>query len=294
MKKINEVLKKHDLKPYRYDKKGETYITYTKNGIYVIKKNNSNEEIFNYLKTRNFNYFPKVIESDELEVMEYIENYNIPDEQKILDLINLVGLLHSKTTHYKEIDFEDYKKIYEDIINNIEYLNSYYTDIITLIESHVYMSPSDYLLARNISHIFGALNFCTEEVEKWYKLIKDKTKQRTVVLHNNLDLTHFIENEKPYLINWKKSKIGIPIFDLYILFKRHILDFDFTEVFNSYENIYPLHEDEKKLFFILISLPSKIEFDNNEYELTKKISRELDILYKTERFISPYYSKQSI
>ena len=293
MKQISEILKKYNIKPHRYIKNGKATIIDTEMGRFVVKKNNKNKKIFDYLKSRSFNYYPKIIsdEDEEYEISEYIEELDYPNEQKMLDLINLISLLHNKTTHYKEIDYDDYKQIYEDIKNNIEYLESYYNDIITLIESHIYMSPSEYLLARNISRIFISLNFCKEEIENWYELIKDKTKQRVVVLHNNLDLSHFFKMDSSYLISWDKSKIGIPIFDLYILYKRHALDFDFSEILKQYEQNYPLQKDEKKLFFILIALPPKIDFDKSIYEQTKEISNQMDIMYKTERLISPYYSK---
>lgn len=293
MKQISEILKKYNIKPHRYIKNGKATIIDTEMGRFVVKKNNKNKKIFDYLKSRSFNYYPKIIsdEDEEYEISEYIEELDYPNEQKMLDLVNLISLLHNKTTHYKEIDYDDYKQIYEDIKNNIEYLESYYNDIITLIESHIYMSPSEYLLARNISRIFIALNFCKEEIENWYELIKDKTKQRVVVLHNNLDLSHFFKMDSSYLISWDKSKIGIPIFDLYILYKRHALDFDFSEVLKQYEQNYPLQKDEKKLFFILIALPPKIDFDKSIYEQTKEISNQMDTMYKTERLISPYYSK---
>lgn len=293
MKQISEILKKYNIKPHRYIKNGKATIIDTEMGRFVVKKNNKNKKIFDYLRSRSFNYYPKIIsdEDEEYEISEYIEELDYPNEQKMLDLINLISLLHNKTTHYKEIDYDDYKQIYEDIKNNIEYLESYYNDIITLIESHIYMSPSEYLLARNISRIFIALNFCKEEIENWYELIKDKTKQRVVVLHNNLDLSHFFKMDSSYLISWDKSKIGIPIFDLYILYKRHALDFDFSEVLKQYEQNYPLQKDEKKLFFILIALPPKIDFDKSIYEQTKEISNQMDIMYKTEKLISPYYSK---
>ena len=296
MKQINEILKKYKIKPHRYIKNGKTTIVDTEIGRFAIKKNNKDKKIFDYLKSRSFNYYPKIIsnENEEYEISEYIEELDYPNEQKMLDLINLISLLHNKTTHYKEIDYDDYKQIYEDIKNNIEYLESYYTDIITLIESHVYMSPSEYLLARNISRVFISLNFCKEEIENWYELIKDKTKQRVVVLHNNLDLSHFFKTDSSYLISWDKSKIGIPIFDLYILYKRHSLDYDFSEILKQYEQSYPLQKDERKLFFILIAFPPKIEFDKTTYEQTKEISNQMDIMYKTEKLISPYYSKQNI
>ena len=296
MKQINEILKKYKIKPHRYTTTGKATIVDTQMGRFVVKKNLKNKKIFDYLKSRSFNYYPKTVneEDDDYDIVEYIEDIDYPSEQKMLDLISLVSLLHNKTTHYKEVDFADYKQIYEDIKNNIEYLNSYYTDIITLIDTHVYMSPSEYLLARNISRIFNALNFCSYEVENWYELVKEKTKQRVVVLHNNLDLSHFLKSDSSYLISWDKSRIGIPIFDLYILYKRHALDYDFSEILKYYEQSYPLQKDERKLLFILITLPSKLEFNKSVYEMTTEISKEMDVLFKTENLISPYYTKQDI
>ena len=64
-----------------------------------------------------------------------------------------------------------------------------------------------------------------------------------------------------------------------------------SEILKYYEQSYPLQKDERKLLFILIALPPKIDFDKSIYEQTKEISNQMDIMYKTERLISPYYSK---
>jgi len=283
--KINEVLKQYSLVPTRYEKKGKANIIDTNNGKYVFKQNKINLEILNYLKSRNFDYMPKFINdirSEEYQITEYLNDFDIPKEQKILDLVLLVSLLHSKTTHYKEIDLNDFEKIYEDIDNNLSYLYSYYTDIITLIESKVFMSPSEYLLARNISKIYESIDHCKNQLDDWHNLIKDKRKQRNVVLHNNLKLDHFIRTESSYLISWDKAKIGNPIFDLYKLYRNHILDFDFSDILNEYEAHYPLMEEEKKLLFVLISMPNLIEFNDTEYNMCVKISKEIDILYKAQ------------
>ena len=296
MKQINEILKKYNLKPHRYINNGKVTIVDTEMGRFAIKKNLKNKKIFTYLKSRSFNYYPKNIndEEEEYEITEYLEDIDYPNEQKMLDLINLVTLLHNKTTHYKEVDFDDYKQIYEDIKNNIEYLTSYYNDLITLIDTHIFMSPSEYMLARNISRIFNALNFCSYEIDNWYDLVKEKTKQRVVVLHNNLDLSHFIKNENSYLLSWDKAKIGIPIFDLYILYKHHGLDYNFEDILKHYEQSYPLQKDERKLLFVLIALPPKLDFSKNVYQMTSEITKMMDLLYKTEKLISPYYTEQSI
>lgn len=296
MNQLNKLLRKYELKPKCYRKNGNVTIVDSRKGTYVVKekKDNIDENIYKYLESRNFTYYPTRIDDDEdkYQITEYIEDINMPEEQKIIDMIDLVSLLHYKTTHYKEVDEDDYKKIYEDIMNNAEYLYSYYIDMISVIETKVYMSPSEYLLARNISKIFASIEFSKGEITKWYDLVKEKRKQRLVVLHNNLEINHFIRNKNSYLISWDKAKIDMPIFDLYKLYKHHALDYDFGVILNSYEKNYPLLEEERILLFILISLPDKIEFNDSEYEMCKKISKQIDTLYKTEKLLSPYYSKK--
>ena len=282
--KVNEVLRKYSLVAKKYTKNNSVFIVDTNNGKYVYKDVKPNNEILNYLKTRNFDYLPKLIsgENENYQLMNYLKDYNIPKEQKILDMIVLVALLHNKTTHYKEVSIDEYEKIYDDLANNIDYLYGYYDDLMTIIESKVYMSPSEYLLARNISMIYKMLDSSKKRLDKWYDLVKEKRKQRNVVLHNNLNLDHFIRNSKSYLINWDKAKIGNPVFDIYKLYKRHVLDFEFSDVLKEYEGHYPFTEDEKQLFLVLISLPSIIKFDDTEYNMCSKISREIDTLYKSE------------
>ena len=215
----------------------------------------------------------------------------MPKEQKAEDLIDLMALLHQKTTHYKEVDISDYKELYEDISNNIFYLKTYYDDMMTIIESHIIMSPSEYLLARNITLVYSALNFSKEALEKWYEMIKDKRKQRMVILHNHLELSHFIRNQNAYLTSWDKAKFGIPIFDFYKFYKKHCLEFEFDELFKRYERSYPLLEEERLLLFILLALPSKIEWNDSEYAMCQKISNMIDEMIKTEKLISPYNTK---
>ncbi len=293
MRKINEALRKHSLVANRYEKRGKATIVNTNEGRYIYKDSKIDDNILNYLKSRNFDYLPEIIGKEEdYQISKYVDGFDIPNEQKMLDLVKLVALLHSKTTHYKEIDINDYEEIYEDLDNNLKFLYGYYTDLITTIESKVYMSPSELLLARNISKIYQVIEKDKERLEKWHEHVKEKRKQRNVVLHNNLKLDHFIRNNNSYLISWDKAKIGNPVFDLYKLYNNHILDFDFSDILREYEKSYPLLKDEKELFYVLISLPDIIKFQDTEYNMCKKISHTLDKIYKTERIISPEESKK--
>lgn len=287
--KINEILKSKGLKARAYQKQGKVTIVNTNDGKYIYKEGRLNPQILNYLKSRSFDYLPFFLnnENDSYQLTKYIQDLNIPKEQKILDLIRLTALLHSKTTHYKEIDLDYYESIYDDLDNNLNYLYLYYTDLITLIETKIYMSPSEQLLARNISKIYETISLNKQRLDRWHTIIKEKRKERRVVLHNNLNLDHFIRADSSYLISWDKSKIGSPVFDLYKLYLNHALDFDFETILNEYENHYPLLEEEKELLFILISQPDIIDFKNIEYINCQNISKMVDRIYKTERLVSP-------
>jgi hypothetical protein len=286
MKEINELIRSY--KPLKYEKKGNSFIISTRDNKYVVNEK-PNNDIYNYLNSRSFKYYPKVIDNNrKYQVVEYIDSINMPNEQKMLDMIDLVSLLHNKTTYFKNIDPDDYKKIYEDVSNNIEHLSNYYNDLITIIESKVYPSPSEQIIENNISKIFACLNYAIGELDKWLEIIKNKTKQRFVLLHNNLDLNHFIKNDNSYLIGWNKSKIDIPIFDIYKLYKKYELDYNFESILKRYEMNYPLLEEERMLLFILISLPDKIEFENNEYNNTINVNKMIDSIYETERLLKEY------
>lgn len=297
---VKNFCKQNHEKPIKVEIRGKATILTTPNGKYCLKpkkeaRDKKKNDIYEYLNSRSFYYYPKLLplSTDEVEVREYIEEHHIPREQKIVDLIDLMSLLHNKTTHYKEVDLDDYKEIYEDLKNNIIYLTSYYNDLITIIESHTIMSPKEYLLARNITRIFKSLYFCEVELEHWYELVSEKRKQRVVVLHNNLKLSHVLRNEKSYFINWEKAKVGIPIFDFYKLYRNHALEFDFSDLLYHYEKHYPLREEERLLLFILLSLPEKIEFNGTEYKQCENISSEIDKLWKTEELILPYQTKET-
>ena len=244
------------------------------------KKNNDLNNVYKYLKSRSFDYFPEPITIDNLyEVYPFLEDTYEPSEQKATDIMHLLGLLHSKTTFYREIDIDKNKEIYENISDELEYLNNFYNDLITMIEKEVYMSLSGYLIARN-----------KHNLEEWYKKIDNNKNERVVNIHNNISLDHYIKNEKPYLISWNKSRIDSPIYDLLSFYKNHYLDFDFDDLFHFYESGYPLKEDERLLLFTYMAIPYKIEIISDEYEMCIKINKMIEYLYKTSNLIMNYHS----
>jgi len=289
---LRELLKKNNIHFNKITLKNNVKIISDDRESYVIKKEENNlDNTYNYLLSRSFDYFPKTILKDNnYTIYEYIEDIDEPIEQRILDIITLLTMLHSKTTFYKEIDIDNYKYLYETIDSKLEYLFNYYNDIISLIEKSIYMSPSGYLIARNINKIYDSINYCKKELDSWYELIKDKRKVRVVNIHNNLSLDHYLKSNKSYFISWNKNKIDMPIYDLLILYKKYYLDFDFYELFNYYESRYPLTLEERKILFILMAIPDKLELGDNEYENSIKCRKFFDYIYKTEELITMYKS----
>lgn len=281
---FRKLLDKYELHPRKITIKNHTKIIESDQGCFVFKKRKRDlKNTYSYLKSRAFDNFPELVRVDnEYDIYEYIPEIDEPIEQKALDIVQMMSMLHSKTTFFKEVDFDDYKEIYEKMIEEQEDCFMYYNHIMDEIESDVYMSPSEYLLARNITNIYKSLELSRTFLEHWYHLIKDKKNMRVVNIHNNIDLSHYLKtNQKSYLISWENNKIDMPIIDIYVFYKRHYLELDFIDLMHIYESRYPLLEEEKYLLFSKILLPDKINFQNAEYERCKNVRKLFDYLYKT-------------
>lgn len=257
---------------------------------YVIKKKKRDlSNTYNYLLSRSFDYFPEVVKEDNEKIYyRYINDLEEPKEQKVIDLVNLITLLHSKTTFYKEVDIDNYKYIYESINNSIDETLGHYNQLMDGIESEVYMAPSNYLIARNITIIYNALGYAKNNINSWYKMIENQRKVRVVTIHNNLRLEHYLKEDKPYLISWDKSKIDMPIFDLISLYQNNYLDFEFIDLLKIYLSKYPLTREEMTLFLTIISIPGKIPLNESEYQTVLSVRRILDYIYKSSEIVKMY------
>ena len=288
-------LKKYNIIPTGYEYKNNVKIIETKNNKYVLKRNKNNIlDIFNYLHLKNFNYFPNVYNKDRndlYEIYEYIDSSDMSNYEKSEEIIYLLSLLHNKTTSYKNIDIDEYKKIYEDIFNKLNELEEYYISLNNEIDKEIYMSPSNYLLVRNITKIYSAIYYCKTQLEEFYNIVKNNLKKRVSLIHNNIDLSHLLRNENSYLISWDNAKFDIPVYDLIKFYKKNYNDVDFTNLFKLYESKYPLHNEERKLLFISLSIPDKLDLTkDNEFIKTKKVNDLLLYLQKTDDLILQYNS----
>jgi hypothetical protein len=291
MKKINDIFK-----PSKITISGKVKIVDTDSGKYVIKPKNKNiNDLYSYLKMRSFDNYPALVdEYDNNYVYEYVKDNKVPLNQKAADMANLLASLHNKTAYYKPIVIDNIKEIYENLDANISYFNKYYEDLFTRWEVIEVMPPSAYLLLRNRTKIISLGKFIKSELDAWYKLMSDKTKERVVYNHNNLSINHYIENEKDYFISWDNYIIDTPVLDLINLYHNDYNKYDFSNFLNVYQSHFSLLEEEKKLFFITISLPTIKFFSDDEMQNTVIAGSLLDYITTTEKLIRPYYTVEDV
>ena len=287
MNKSLEILKAI-YKPYRYTIKGKATILETTTGDFIIKpKNKDINELYNYLTNRGFINFPKIIDSsrDEVNVFEYVEDIKLPKEQKCDDLIDIIASLHNKTSYFKEVSEDKFKIIYEDIKKIINYLMNYYNTLYEIGFNEKYSSPSNYLFLRNYYKLNASLKYADSELSNWYELVSKETKIRVSLVHNNLELNHLLNNK---LISWDKYTIDTPVLDIVNLYKKEWQNMNFSECLSRYIYKFPLLEYEKKLLFILLSLPPPLEKFDSEFKKCQSISNLINYIFKTEELIRPY------
>lgn len=265
------------------------------NNKYVLKRMNRKSHFYDYLISRNFNNFPKIYSKveDEYELMDYIEEQDIPSEQKIEDMIYIMSILHLDTTFDKPTDLDYIKEIYEKTIDELNELKNYYLNLQNYIEEEIYMTPSNYLLIRNISLIYKAIDLSRRYLDKWYKEEEKIKTFRYVYTHGNLKESHILENNGIYLISWDKSKIDLPIKDIEVLYRNSYKYLDLDKLLLIYEHKYPLSIDEKNLLFSLLLIPEKIDISDYELSKLKRISDLVLYLKKTYKLLEDYPKKSN-
>ena len=285
---IKSLLKENDLFINNISYKGHSRIINTSKGKYVLKEKKTNlQEIYDYLNAKKFyNYLPIINDyTDNYELYPYINELNMSNSSKAIDLIYELSMLHVKTTTYEEVNLDEIKKLYEETNKRIDYLYKYYLDLQDYIESNVYMAPAEYLLIRNISMVYRLLGFSKNKLNSWYQATEKLKKQRYVLLNNNLKLDHFLEGESNYFVNWNKAKRGNVIYDFLNFFHNNYLELDMKSLYDLYQSKYRFTKDEEDLFLALLAIPEEITLRNTNYINTLKVKNLVIYLNKVMVFI---------
>ena len=281
-KSIYDVIKKHQLHPKSYQKNKSVYIINSNNNYLAIKLNTNNYDIYKYLLSRDFLYFPKFFNdpNDNYDILEYIDDLEVSTSQKVNDYISILSFLHLKTSYRREIDLDEVKEKYEALTNKIVSLRDYYHNLNNSIDKELFLSPAMYLLVKNISLIYKMLDKSLILLNELYEKIKNDKSIRIALLHNNIDLNHVITNNQLYLISWDRAYFDSPVYELESFYRKYYQYIEINDFLKIYEVTNKLSSGEKKFLLILLSIPKEIHLTNNTYLDTEKINNEISYLNK--------------
>ena len=265
---------------------GKKIIETDQGKFFIVPRCSDKEKTFHYLESKKFSFFlpMKKLYRDSYEVYQYVED-ETDIHDKSIDLVHILSLLHIKTTTYQEVVLDCVKKLYEDILSQLDSLFQFYQKLQEEIETHIYMSPHEYLFIRNISLFYRNLEQSRNYLELWYQKKKNNSKERIVFLHGKPCLDTFIDSASPYFIDWDVAHKGYVIYDFLYFYKKNCLVLEMQSLFQIYQSKYSFLEDEMYLFLCLILLDEKIDFTSNYYENTLLVQNRLSYAMKARQFV---------
>ena len=246
MKIINKIKKELNCDIKKYSFFNNVKYIETDIGNFIIKKTDDNELFINLSRNGFDNYIDYKYAVDDYKLYPHIDNFEIEDDERGLDVIYLMSKLHNKTSYFKEVSLDEIKD----------------------------MTPTEMYLLPNLSIIFISLDLANKYLEEWYEIMQNKKRIRISLIHNNLDLSHIIENDKPYLISWEHHKYDLPIYDFLHFYKEEFDKLDFIDLLNIYKNNVNASKEELFLLYVEMLMPQKLILNNSEiknvYDLTKQ------------------------
>ena len=286
MKTINNIKKELDLDIRKVSFYDNIKYIETNKGNYIVKKSIDNR-IYRILDKNNYdNYIENIKTINNHDIYPYIDDLEIDSNERALDLIYLMSKLHKSTSYYKNINILEIKDYYEKTYEKIKDLNNYYDYLRFMTEEKDFYTTTDIYFLKNISIIYISLDLASKYLEEWYHIMKDIKSIRISLIHNNLDLSHIIENNKPFLISWDRYKYDKPIYDFIVFYKKEFKDLDFLDLFNIYKNNLKLTKEEILLMYIELLIPKKIICNENDLKNIYELTCQNIYLNKTCYFVS--------
>ena len=265
---------------------GEKVIDTDKGKFFVTPKCNDKEQLFRFLEKRDFPFFLPIykIDKDSYEIYPYCDDF-MPVNDKAVDLIHVLSLLHIKTTSYQEVSIDSVKKSYESFLKKINSLEQYYHQLQEGFESHIYMAPAEYLFIRNVSLLYENLIFCKKYINQWYKIKSKLQRERLVLLHKKPWLSNFVDQKTPYFTHWDLAEKGYPIYDFLSFYQKHYLELEMSSLFQIYQSNFQFSEEENYLFYCLLLLQDRIAFSDNCFQNTVVVHQHIVYAFKVKEFI---------
>ncbi len=269
-------------------------ITYPDKTIFIKKRSSYNiEEVYKYLDDHAVSNYLKPVEVTDKElIFPYFEKNSLTDDEISKRLVLNLTIWQNKTTTYQKLNLDEVKNFYESTKKEINYLFSYYRDIILQLETKVYYLPTEYLFLRNSSILNRQLRVAADLLEEWYETVKNKERERLVYCHGKCELAHFLPIDDGYFISLEQAHLGRVSDDIENLFRKNFSSIDLVTTYNLYQRKYPYTLDEKLFLFVKLAIPPKIDIYPCNLETNKRLLDFYEQLIDFNKFILEEQEKE--
>ncbi|MEC1262911.1 spore coat protein YsxE [Bacillus swezeyi] len=202
-------------------------------------------------------------------------------DQKHEYLFKEIALLHQKTEKELGMRREDILRHYQRTKSEWEAQKRKYEEMVSRAETEWYMSPFQLQAAMYYRETISAVDFALSRLDEWQEAIKDKESSRIVLNHGQLSVRHFLYNDMGtgYFTNFEKTGYAPPANDLIVFYTRMfktnpVMCTDCVNWFYTYHNVYPLQEEEIRLFLSYMAYPGAVFSVLDRYQTEKRIGEQ--------------------
>ena len=167
-------------------------------------------------------------------------------EYRLTALFHAIGYIHAKTKRSYRLDQEkDLVRMFTQYKEHCQQHEQKWLAYIDLFEQKRYMSPFDLQVCTHFREISVVFQVLYERIDAFLDLMKEEEKWSYSLCHGNLRCSHFLYDQKGYLINWEHARFEHPIVDLSRFFKQEIIESQLSP--DSMIEAFSVYMEENKL-----------------------------------------------
>lgn len=213
--------------------------------------------------------------------------------EKHKQMFRELARIHSLTVKETPVEKEDRERHYERTLDGWKKQQSFIEEFVSHCEGKWYMSPFELLFCSYYYDLSQAVAFSIRKFEEWYEETKESEKVRTVIIHGNFSLQHFLLDERGvgHFINFENAKTMPPHFDLLPFFVKYCNTYptrcdECVEWLYYYSRYFPMRDDEMMLFISYLAFPTNISHAVETYH-NEKYERKTEYQYVNQ--LQKYY-----
>jgi spore coat protein YsxE len=315
---ISVILAQYHIVPNYFETVGKVVKVYTNQGIFALKEANPKRIYRNNLvdnvrslQDRGFRSVVPIYHTQNGEyvvqynakhyyLMPWIENVDSKSDENLhfQRMFTSLGKMHNRTQKEKKVDQDQLQNHYDTLTKRWSKEKEVLENFIDIAESNWYMSPYELSYCTYFHKVLSAHQFAKNQLEEWFKKMKETENTRIVMNHGSLSISHFLVNERGegVFINLENAQETTPIQDLTNYYKNSFDTYpiqqpDRNNWLKMYEKNFSLREEEKFLFMSYMAYPTQFSSKISNYMNREEHKNEKE---KVKELLQSYWHVNNI